>query len=64
MESVMWTVKDAAAAWGISVSRARKLMERVPGVQRQVQDGIMIWLIPAGSQKPEGRKAGRKPKTQ
>lgn len=51
----IWSVQEAAEAWGISVRRVSKYCEegRIPGADRKNR----IWMIPANSEKPSDNRS-------
>ena len=54
----MWTIKDAAEAWGISESRARRIVTRIKGAYKIIEGGNVVWQIPENTPRPI-RPAGR-----
>lgn len=56
-----WTIKDAAAAWGLSCDRVREyaVQGRIPGAYKEIEGRNVVWRIPAGAPRPEIRAAGR-----
>jgi hypothetical protein len=66
----LWTVKDCAAAWGLSEGRACALLRagRVPDARQRIIRGHVEWQVPEGTPKPEelppGRPEGQPPKAE
>lgn len=60
----LWTVTEAAAAWGITPNAVRKLIARgrLTGTEMQIIGGKATWTFPAQA-KPEQLKSGPKPKS-
>lgn len=50
----MWTTQEAAANWQRTERHTRLIIDQVPGAVRHMSPPNLIWLIPAGSERPTG----------
>ncbi len=56
----LWTLRDAAAAWGLSVRSADYYIPRLRAAILYGSGWSRAWLIPAGTRKPRDMGSGRR----